>query len=395
MIKYFKTLELEWKILLLSALLFAGLFWPVQHLYITRMSTVLHQSTDARLEAILRQSLDPARKPSDTTVMQSIMRARQWQAMLPVILDEQRQAVRWFSIVLFVLLFVIAFYVLTRLTRPIKKLSQAAVLIGKNQKVSIPSTSGGALGKLEQAMDTMQKELVSFREHAQAEGMEIAWRDIARVMAHEIKNPLTPIRLTLDKIGERIERGEAVSSEDLAKYSGRIGLQIEHLEALVNEFRSFAREPEVRLQRVRLAPLVQDISQDMSKALTTAITGDAAIDADPRLVTQVLINLWKNSAEAGAKHISVTIEETGGTICMAIADDGPGIPADRIERVWVPYVTYKKGGTGLGLPVVKRLVESMRGTIELRSSTAPEDHGVTVRFMFATKTTAEPGEKTP
>lgn len=382
MIAIFRKLELEWKIILLSVLLFTGLFWPVQHLYITRMNAVLHQSIDPGLETVLRKSLDTQNKPSETIVLESITRARQWRAMLPVIIDEQRLAVRWFTMVLFVSLMVIAFYALVRLTRPIKKLSQAAELIGKNQPVSISCNSGGALGKLEQAMTTMQSELVSFREHAQAEGMEIAWRDIARIMAHEIKNPLTPIRLTLDKVGEKIEQGEPVPPGDLAKYIDRINIQTEHLESLVNEFRSFAREPEVNLQRIRLAPLVNGIGQDMSSALATSIAGDAEVAIDPRLMTQVLINLWKNAVEAGAKRLNVAINDDGPAVSLSIADDGPGIPADRLEKVWIPYVTYKKGGTGLGLPVVKRLVESMNGTIELHSSTSAEDHGVTLKCVF-------------
>ena len=231
-------------------------------------------------------------------------------------------------------------------------------------------------------MVQMQVELKSFREHAQAEGMEMAWRDIARVMAHEIKNPLTPIRLTLDRIAEIIESGEKIPVVELKKYTDRIALQIEHLEDLVNEFRSFAKEPEVRLQRVPLAPLLEGLAADMKPSITTTVEGTAVAAVDPRLLDQVLLNLWKNSSEAGATLIHASVREQENSVHLVISDNGPGIPKERIEQVWIPYITFKKGGSGLGLPVVKRLVEAMCSSVTLASSCENATHGVVVTITL-------------
>ena len=96
----------------------------------------------------------------------------------------------------------------------------------------------------------------------------------------------------------------------------------------------------------------------------------------------MLLNLWKNSAEAGATVVRVTIFKEASSITLRITDNGHGISADRLERVWIPYVTYKKGGSGLGLPVVKRLVEAMQGSAVIASSCDGKENGVTVTITL-------------
>jgi nitrogen fixation/metabolism regulation signal transduction histidine kinase len=380
--RIFSSLELEWKIVLIAAVLFVAFLWPVQRYYMGRMQTLLEQSVDHGLDTLLRNQVEKADTAQQQAILTSLERHRQWEAMIPVIMEEQRGSIVWFSLGLFGLFLCLAIYILGRLTRPIKRLSAAADVIGKGKTADIRISSGGSLRRLEASMAQMQQELAAFREHAQAEGMEMAWRDIARVMAHEIKNPLTPIRLTLDRMQEKVESGEAMDTPELRKYLDRITLQIEHLEGLVNDFRSFAREPEVRLEQRAIRPLIEGLAQDMKPSIETEVEGDASLAIDPRLFNQVLLNLWKNAAEAGAKTVRVKIRTDADGTTVSIRDDGPGIPKERIERVWIPYVTYKKGGTGLGLPVVKRLVESMKGTVSLTSSREDKTHGVTVEIKF-------------
>lgn len=379
------SLELEWKIIVIAALLFIAFLWPVQNYYLHRMRALIEQSVDPQLDDLLRSRIGMADSADQKSLLASIERHRQWRAMIPVIMDEQRHSIVWFSAALFCVALALALYILSRMTRPLKKLSLAADSIGKGKNASIIITSSGSLRRLESSMARMQEELRSFRDHAQVEGMEMAWRDIARVMAHEIKNPLTPIRLTLDRILEKIESGESIPPDDLKKYTDRIGLQIEHLEELVNEFRSFAREPEVRLQQTALAPLIKGIATDMKPSIATEIEGAVTAAADPRLLDQVLLNLWKNATEAGATLVSVSLKEQADLVAMVISDNGPGIPKERIEQVWIPYVTFKKGGSGLGLPVVKRLVEAMNGSVTLVSPCENSERGVTVT-LFLRKT---------
>jgi two-component system nitrogen regulation sensor histidine kinase NtrY len=376
------SLELEWKIIGIAAVFFIAFLWPVQNYYLHRMQTVLEQSIDPQLDDLLRKHISEADSARQKELLGSMERHRQWRAMIPVVIDEQRRSIVWFSVFLFTICLGLALYIVSRMTRPLKRLSLAADTIGKGKNAEIAVSSSGSLRRLEASMVQMQVELKSFREHAQAEGMEMAWRDIARVMAHEIKNPLTPIRLTLDRIAEKIESGEQIPVVELKKYTDRIALQIEHLEDLVNEFRSFAKEPEVRLQRVPLAPLLEGLAADMKPSITTTVEGTAVAAVDPRLLDQVLLNLWKNSSEAGATLIHASVREQENSVHLVISDNGPGIPKERIEQVWIPYITFKKGGSGLGLPVVKRLVEAMCGSVTLASSCENATHGVVVTITL-------------
>ena len=162
----------------------------------------------------------------------------------------------------------------------------------------------------------------------------------------------------------------------------RIGSQVANLERLVNDFRSFAKEPEPRLGVVDLRQIIEPVASDMREFIETSIHGYASVYADSHLLNRAFLNIWKNSMEAGASEINVTIEPANDKIKLVISDNGPGIPAERVGQVWIPYVTFKKGGTGLGLPVVKRIFESIGAETAMVTSTDDGDHGVTLIITF-------------
>lgn len=382
MYKFWKSLELEWKLVLLAAGLLLAFAWPVQRIFVNRLQVTLRQSVDPGLEPLLRSQLDTLRPEANQRLVPSLERSRQWQAMIPIIVREQQAAVIAFSILLFLALILLALWTLKRLTRPLKDLAAAADQIGRAEHAAIRRDGSGSLGRLQQAMAQMQAELSRHREQAKVQGMEQAWRDIARVMAHEIKNPLTPLRLTLDQMQEKLAGGSLPDPDQVNRAFERINAQIESLERLVNAFRSFAREPEAQLRLLALRPVLEGAAADFQPGLRTDISGDAEINGDPHLLQQVFLNIWKNAAEAGATAISVRLRREGNGVWLAIADNGPGLDRDKLDKVWIPYVTYKPGGTGLGLPVVRRLVEAMHGTVSLASRQGTADHGVTVEIRF-------------
>ena len=372
---------MEWRILLLAALVLLAFAYPLQRFYISKLGSTLSQSIDPQLEPLLRSCIS-GDNSGDALIAASLQRNRQWQALIPMLIDEQSRALLSFAVVLFVSLLFLAFWTLKRLTKPLRDLAAAAEEIGKGNPVAIRAQSGGALGKLEQRMVSMQDELYKLRERARIQGMESAWREIARVMAHEIKNPLTPIQLTLDRIQEKNEAGQTLTKEELAKFVNRIGSQVSSLERLVLDFRSFAKEPEPQCSLQSVRSCIETISSVMQDSLMTTISGDATVYADPHLLNRAFLNIWKNSLEAGASQMAVQIECQGERFLLRIRDNGPGIPQDTLDRVWVPYVTSKKGGTGLGLPVVKRIFESMGASVRIESSTGNRDHGVTTIITF-------------
>ncbi len=381
--KLLKNMELEWKILFMAMILFGAFIWPVQDFLITRLENLLVLSVDPGLENSLRKGISTGDHKDSVEVISSIKRHKQWKALIPVIVAEQRRAVIIFSIFTFFILLIFAIWILKKLTQPLKNLAAAVSVIGEGGYTKVMKRSGGALGKLEQAVDTLQEELVLLRDKFRLQGMETAWRDIAKVMAHEIKNPLTPIRLTLDRIEEKTLLEENISPEDLKKFLQRINNQVDTLERLVNQFRSFSKDPEVSPALLPARDVVEDISEDLSGKINTIVKGDGTIFADPNLMNQILLNLWKNSLEANANQINVYISSTEKDTLIIITDNGDGIESSDLEKIWLPYVTHKKGGTGLGLPVVRKIVESMNGTISIYSEGKGE--GVKINLLLPDK----------
>ncbi|HMA64796.1 MAG: sensor histidine kinase, partial [Fibrobacterota bacterium] len=355
---------------------------PLQNVLVNKLKNTLELSTDPNLEPLLRSFISTDNDSLNRRISLSIERNRQWHALIPYIVEEQSIAMLLIAIGLFALLFCFALWSLKKLTKPLKNLAVAADKIGNGIDVTIVNNEGGALGKLELSMVTMQKELVKLREKAHALGMENAWRDIARVMAHEIKNPLTPIQLTLDRITDRFENSGNITKEEIIRFVERISSQVGNLERLVNDFRSFAKDAEPSFTKFEISESISTIADDMQNVISTVCSGRAQVIADKHLVNQILLNIWKNSIDAGAKKMVVNVEHLDKYAVIHIRDDGCGIPEEHLERVWIPYITFKKGGTGLGLPVVKRLVESMNGSITLTSSTGISDHGVTLHITL-------------
>jgi len=386
MFRMFKNLEIEWKIILAATIIIFTFAIPFQYFNVNKLHSTLNQSTDPQLESLLRSFITKDNDSLNQQIIVSLERNRQWQALIPYIIEEQSYALFFIALAIFIILISFSIWSLKWLTRPLKKLAVAADEIGKGNNISITPKEGGALGRLEHAMVSMQNELVKLRERAHTQGMESAWRDIARVMAHEIKNPLTPIQLTLDRIQDRFDNNAELSPDEMLKFVHRIGTQVSTLERLVNDFRSFAKEPEPIFTLVSLRDAVDEISSVMENSIKTVLIGNTSIQADPHLLNRVLLNIWKNSFEAGATIINATITQDSLSASLTIKDNGSGVPAENLERIWIPYVTFKKGGTGLGLPVVKRLLESMNATISMTSSCKEQDHGVTTIITFTRDT---------
>ncbi|MFP4522141.1 MAG: sensor histidine kinase [Fibrobacterota bacterium] len=368
MLKLIKKIELEWKITVLFLIISASIIFIMHSMYISRLKDVVDQSVNPGLEPWLSERLKETPNEEKTELINIIKRERQWNTLLPIIIREQQTSVLTVSALLFLSGIILAYIVSRSITGPIKNIASAAEEIGMGNFRKIKIKNGGALGKLEKSMNRMQDQLKELREKAAAAGMEAAWREIARVMAHEIKNPLTPMRLTLDRLNEKLLLEGEISAKDVERASDRITRQVETLESLVNSFRSFAREPEVRSRNLDAVKAIEENTASFKHALTAEVRGEGTIKADPLLFNQIMINLLKNSMEAGASKIMISVFFNQDKVSIILDDNGPGIAKDIINRIWVPYFTEKKTGSGLGLPVVKRLIEGMKGEIETRGT---------------------------
>jgi len=196
-----------------------------------------------------------------------------------------------------------------------------------------------------------------------------SWREMARRLAHEIKNPLLPIRLTIEELRARY-RGEDPGYRTMLEDSARVvGDELDTLQALVKEFSAFARLPEMKPAVASLEGLVRDIARMYPRAGTSIIVREPVRDFrfDPDQLRRVLMNLFDNAVSVVGDHhrcaIDIALEETGDEAVLSFGDNGPGLPPGKNEEIFEPYFTTRKGGTGLGLAVVKNIVLLHGGAI--------------------------------
>lgn len=212
--------------------------------------------------------------------------------------------------------------------------------------------------------------LVQAQKHA-------AWSEMARRLAHEIKNPLTPIQLAAERLAHKLKpqldsQGEVV----LERSTRTIVQQVEALKAMVNAFSEYARLPKMQFRRLDLGILIDEVLALYPPSAGIEFQVELApdlpwLEADPLRLRQVLHNLIRNSLEAGTPpvHMKITacrVSERGFEgVELALEDDGPGVDSERMDQIFDPYVTTKSKGTGLGLAIVRKIIEEHGGAIYL------------------------------
>ena len=218
-----------------------------------------------------------------------------------------------------------------------------------------------------------------------------AWGDVARRIAHEIKNPLTPIQLSAERIKRKFSAQVGEESGKLDQMTDVIVRQTNDLRRIVDEFSKFARMPEPQTRNedlsalLREAVVLQEAGQPDVRFVTDFHDNDIWAELDATMIAQALTNLIKNAGEAietlqekGAPEghlpqVMVTSRLEGDKAVIEISDNGIGLPEDR-SRLFEPYVTTREKGTGLGLPIVKKIIEEHGGTLSLEEA-APVEEG--------------------
>jgi two-component system, NtrC family, nitrogen regulation sensor histidine kinase NtrY len=220
---------------------------------------------------------------------------------------------------------------------------------------------------------------------------EVAWREVARRVAHEIKNPLTPIALSADRIRRHLERGAAPDEGSLSVIRGcaeTITGAVQTVRSLVDEFSTLARFPASQPRPADLNEIVEDALAMFSGRLE-GIQVQKQLDsglplamADPEAIKRAVANLIDNAAEATENslvkeiHIATSLVESKDAVEITVADTGHGIGREVKEKLFLPYFSTKKRGTGLGLAIVRRIVEDHHGSIRVE-----ENHPSGAKFI--------------
>ena len=222
-----------------------------------------------------------------------------------------------------------------------------------------------------------------------------AWGNLSRKLAHEIKNPLTPIQLTIDRI--RTKYTEQITNEDQQSFKENLKIinsQIKQIENLVNEFSDFARMPKPTLKRNNLVKLLNEnikLLSEVNKSIEINFNKkdeEILLECDKEQISRVFINLIKNSIESieqkveknpdFKKKILIDISSNNDHILISIEDNGVGFDKNNIEEILNPYYTTKKNGTGLGLSIVNKIINDHKGELEF----IPINNGAKIQIRF-------------
>ena len=206
---------------------------------------------------------------------------------------------------------------------------------------------------------------------------DAAWSEVARRLAHEIKNPLTPIQLSAERIKHKL--GAKLNKDDtdiLNKAVATIVNQVDAMKTMVNEFSEYARAPKLNLELTDINKFIKEIShlfENSGIKIVTKLSKDLPeIRVDVNMMRQVLINLIQNAQDAMMNNtkkqiIQINTNKLKNYIVLSIEDNGPGFSADILKKAFEPYVTTKSHGTGLGLAIVKKIIEEHEGAIAIEN----------------------------
>lgn len=222
---------------------------------------------------------------------------------------------------------------------------------------------------------------------------EAAWGEVAKRLAHEIRNPLTPIQLSAERLAWKLQNKlDENDQQILTKSTDTIIKQVAALKEMVEAFRNYARAPSLKMTEIDLNELTEEVLllYESNPCTFTAELSKMALllKADTTAMRQVLHNLFKNAAEAASSdpfpRVFVQTELLGRIIRLTIRNNGKSFSKHMLQNAFEPYITDKPGGTGLGLPVVKKIIEDHNGSITL----ANQEHGgacVTLEFTMEIK----------
>jgi two-component system nitrogen regulation sensor histidine kinase NtrY len=272
-------------------------------------------------------------------------------------------------------------WVAARVTRPVAELAYAAKEVAAgNWYVRVDVTGADELGQLADSFNRMTTELLAQRERLVQAERVAAWRELARRLAHELKNPLFPLQLTVENLVRTRQQVPEQFDEVFRESSRTLLAEIANLKQIIARFSDFSKMPQPQMNAVQVNEVIGGVLQLFQAQLETA--GDTKISCETRLdphlrpvtgdaelMHQAISNLVSNAIEAmpHGGTLTVTTRNDDGRVLIEIADTGIGLTAEQRARIFTPYYTSKKHGTGLGLAIVQSIVSDHGGRIRVQS----------------------------
>ncbi len=280
----------------------------------------------------------------------------------------------------FLLMFLIglalAYFISSYITRSLKtvsdKMSETRIF-KRNEKIVLKEASKeihNLVDSYNSMIDDLEESTVKL---AQSE-REQAWREMAKQVAHEIKNPLTPMRLTVQSFERKFDPTNPEIHQKIKEYSKTLIQQIDVMSSIASAFSDFAKMPTAKREEINVVAIVKHATEIFTEPYISFYADAKVITAnlDKMQLTRIVTNLVKNATQAMEKiekpSVEIKVTEENNTIIITVADNGKGISAETKDKVFEPKFTTKSSGMGLGLPMIKNIIEAYKGTISFTST---------------------------
>ena len=269
-----------------------------------------------------------------------------------------------------------------RVTRPVEQLAHAAQEVAEgNWNARVDVLGDDELGQLADSFNRMTTELLGQKERLMQAERVAAWRELARRLAHELKNPLFPLQLTVENLVRARQQTPEQFEEVFRESSRTLLAEIANLKGIVGRFSEFSKMPQPKLQRVQVNEVIRGVVQLFQAQLEAPgrakISCELQLDphletvaADAELLHRAVSNLVLNAMDAMPEGgtLSLRTRNEGSNVVIEVADTGAGLTAEECERIFTPYYTSKAHGTGLGLAIVQSVVSDHGGRIRVQSA---------------------------
>jgi signal transduction histidine kinase len=274
---------------------------------------------------------------------------------------------------------VFSLWIAARVSRPVEQLARAAEEVADGSwDTRVPVRGSDEVAVLARSFNHMTEELANQRDRLVQSERVAAWRELARRLAHELKNPLFPLQLTVENLSRARQLPPAEFDEVFNESTQTLGMEIANLKKIIGRFSDFSKMPKPELERIDAKELVArvrslygagDETGPEIEIISKVEDAPMPVMADPELLHRALSNLVLNAKDAMPDGGTVTISARNrdGNVEICVADTGQGLTTEECERLFTPYYTTKTHGTGLGLAIVQSVVADHAGTIAVES----------------------------
>jgi two-component system nitrogen regulation sensor histidine kinase NtrY len=297
--------------------------------------------------------------------------------------------------------FLLSWWVSARITRPVEKLAEGAREVASGRwDTQIDLRGRDEIGQLAKAFNEMTKTLSAQRERLVQTERVAAWRELARRLAHELRNPLFPMQITIENLQKARQLESKQFQEVFNESTATLKAELANLNTIVTRFSDFSKMPAPQFSRVNVNEALRNalrlFEPQFNEVGKPTITPEyflteplPEIDADPDLLHRAFQNLVLNALDAMPAGGTLTLRtsENNGSVRIEVSDTGKGLTPEECSRLFTPYYTTKQQGTGLGLAIVQSVVSDHHGTISVSSD---EGHGAKFRIELPLRQTDRP-----